>query len=125
MARTYGRWTAIVGGFMLLAVLINSGAARSSSEVGMALAAAIIGLAPMLVVGYGLRRGSAWGRYAAFALPMCQAAFAAAMLQGAGPARLLSPVGQLVRGLVALQVYQCPVTAGLALFVWWRSRQSV
>jgi membrane associated rhomboid family serine protease len=55
LARTYRRWTVIVGGFMLLVLLINSGAARTGMDIWKALLGLVVGLLPMWVVSQGLR----------------------------------------------------------------------
>src|ERR1019366_7072011 len=113
LARAYRRWAAIIGALILLVLTVNSQAAKSLTETGTALVAAIVGFVPMLEVAHGLRHGRRRGRTAAFALPLCQIGFTAVLLSGAGPVRSLSLVGQFVRGVVVVQLFQCPVTAVL------------
>jgi hypothetical protein len=124
LARTYYVWTAIIGGFFLLILAINSGAMRSSTPIWTAAAAVVVGFVPVLSVAHGLRHGLGWGRAAAFALPVFQVGFAALLAGGAGPLHSQSAIRQFVSGLAVVQEYQCPVTAVLALLVWWRSRRA-
>ncbi len=123
LARAYRLWAAIIGAFVLLVLLVNSQGANSKTEIVTSLATAIVGFVPMVGVAYGLRHGFPWGRYAAYALPLCQAVGVASLYLSDGPASELSGLGLFVRDIIAVNLYQCPVTAVLALMVLGRSHR--
>lgn len=118
LAWTYRLSAAVIGVLVLIVLVVNSQAANVGTE-GMV--AAIVGFIPMLGVAHALRRGLPWGRYAALALPLCQAVGLSAVLLGGGPMSALSGLALFVRNVIAVQLLQCPVTAVLAIVVLRRS----
>jgi hypothetical protein len=110
LALCYAIHGVLVGGFWLVAVGMNSQAARNATEGILALTAVLLQPMPMFVTSVALRRGWRWARKLAMVLPF--------LLAPCGLEQLVWPYS-LNHGSLAtffyLQIMNIPGAIGLAI----------